>query len=308
MLATSISLAILAIALAWPVPILLSRADWPSAAPATALLLWQAIALAGGLSMIGALITFGLIPFGPTLPSALVGLWQSLFTGPVESVDLVYLLALCAGVLLGGHLLLNLTRTIVLTERERRRHRELLHLLSSPVPNEPHTRMLDQSIPVAYCLPGTRHSITVYSAGLLGLLDEAELRAVFEHEKAHLVQRHYIVLMFFDAWRASLPWFPTATRAHTAVGMLVELLADDRARRVVDDRTLARAIALVSDGGESDAASPNADARARVVRLTSAGQPLRFAARGLVAATAVALVVVPTGILFAPAIGVWPGA
>jgi Zn-dependent protease with chaperone function len=266
MLAISLSLAVLAIVLAWPVPILLSRAEWPIAAPAPALVLWQAIALAGGLSMLGALLTFGLIPFGPTLPSALGGLARSLFTGPVVSVDLVYLLALCACILLSGHLLLNLTRTIVVTERERRRHRQLLHLLSSPIPDEPHARLLDDAIPVAYCLPGTRHSITVYSAGLLGLLDDAELRAVFEHEKAHLVQRHYIVLMFFDAWRASLPWFPTATRAHTAVGMLVELLADDRARRVVDDKTLARAIALVSGGNDTGAPTP--DTRARVIRLT----------------------------------------
>ena len=67
MISTSIALAVFALALAWPVPILLSHAKWPTRAPATALVLWQAVALAGGLSMLGALLTFGLAPFGPDL-------------------------------------------------------------------------------------------------------------------------------------------------------------------------------------------------------------------------------------------------
>ena len=31
--------------------------------------------------------------------------------------------------------------------------------------------------------------------------------------------------MLFRAWRASLPWFPIADRAHREVGLLVEMLA-----------------------------------------------------------------------------------
>ena len=53
-------LAVLAIVLAWPVPVLLSRAQWPARSPFTAMILWQAIALAGGLSMIGAMLVYGL--------------------------------------------------------------------------------------------------------------------------------------------------------------------------------------------------------------------------------------------------------
>ncbi len=68
---TSYFLAVLAIALAWPVPILLSRAQWPARSPFTAMLLWQAIALAGGLSMIGAMLVYGLEPVGDNLLSGL---------------------------------------------------------------------------------------------------------------------------------------------------------------------------------------------------------------------------------------------
>ena len=57
--AAAIFLGTAAIALAWPVPVALSRASWPMRMPVIALLLWQAIGLAGGLSMIGALALAG---------------------------------------------------------------------------------------------------------------------------------------------------------------------------------------------------------------------------------------------------------
>jgi len=320
-LAASISLAVLAFALAWPVPLVLSHAAWPARAPATALLLWQAIALAGGLSMIGSLLTFGLIPFGDNLVDSAVALAGSLWSGATaSSVDLIYLVGLCGAFLLGTHLVLNLILTITLTQRQRARHRQLVQLLSSPVPNQPNTRMIEHAVPVAYCLPGTTHSVTVFSAGLVQLLDATELSAVIEHEKAHLLQRHYIVLMAFDAWRSSLPWFPIATRAQRQVGLLVEMLADDYARKLVNDRTLATAIALVSVGS-SDAGGTSAlptvapvteswnerepsieQLKARVGRLIDGPPPLALLPRIGVSLIALALISVPPLMLLAPAV------
>jgi Zn-dependent protease with chaperone function len=322
MLATSISLAVLAFALAWPVPIVLAHAKWPSRAPATALLLWQSIALAGGLSMIGSLLSFGLIPFGDNLFTSTAALVRSLVERPlVSSVEIVHLVALCGGVLLGIHLVLNLILTITQTQRQRQRHRQLVQLLSSPLPDQPNTRLLDHAVPVAYCLPGTYHSVTVFSAGLVQLLDADELQAVIEHEKAHLLQRHYIVLMAFDAWRSSLPWFPTATRAQLQVGTLVEMLADDYARRAVEDRTLATAIALVAVGGEDRTARSGAGAdtlrlfaeqdrvgpsdaqlEARVTRLLDGRPALSIPARLTVAVVGLAFLAVPTVLLLVPGV------
>lgn len=316
MLTASLALAALAIALAWPVPVILARAKWPARAPATALVLWQSIALAGGLSMIGSLLTVGLIPFGADLVRSSVAFSRML--GPAAlapAVPLYYLLALSAGILLAAHLVLNLVLTVARIERQRRRHRELVNLLSSPSPDRPNTRILDSAMPVAYCLPGTRHSVTVFSAGLVRLLDETELQAVIEHERAHLSQRHYIVLLAFDAWRTSLPWFPIATRAEREVGMLVEMIADDRARRVADDATLASAIALVSGDlpDESSLDSPRvtpfdplperqSDMQARIARLLNGVAPLSAAARSVVWIAATGLVAVPTVLLFAPVV------
>ena len=301
MLAASIVLAALALLLAWPVPIVLGHAAWPTRSPAVGLILWQSIALAGGLSMIGALLTFGLAPFGGDLVSSAVG-----FTHLDGRPELWHLLALCAAVLLTAHLVFNLVATIVRSERQRRRHAQLLALLSSPL--TPTTRLIDSATPVAYCLPGALSSVTVFSAGLVALLSPAELDAVIAHEKAHVTQRHDIVLIAFRAWYSSLPWFPIAYRAQREVGLLVEMLADDHARRSVDDAVLANAIVIAGSGGADAVADDSAftagasasDLRARVTRLAST--PLPLAAEALVVAGAAALLGVPTALLFAPAV------
>jgi negative regulator of sigma E activity len=176
-------------------------------------------------------------------------------------------------------------------------------------------RLIDHEAPVAYCLPGTTRSVTVLSAGLIDLLDEEQLRAVISHENAHATQRHHLVLMAFRAWRASLPWFPIATRALVAVTTLVEMLADDRARRDVSDETLARSIALVaSASGERPASGPlsvgeasrNAlaadgeSAHRRIQRLIDRSPPLSVRSRVFAAACGFALLAVPTALVLAP--------
>ena len=292
MLEASIALAALAVLLAWPVPILLGRARWPRRAPAVALALWQSIALAGGLSMIGALLTFGLEPFGHDLVDASIG-----FARLDGDADPWHVLALCAALLLTVHLLFNLVATLVRSERQRRRHAQLVTLLSSPL--ESGARLIDSPTPVAYCLPGPFSSVTVYSAGLVELLDPDELEAVVEHEKAHVEQRHDVVLIAFRAWYASLPWFPIAYRAQREVGLLIEMLADDRARRSVDTGTLARAIVRVGASGAGESTSP-AELSDRILRLEL--PPLPLASEALVIGGAAALLGVPTALLFAPAL------
>lgn len=221
-LAAAIALAAVAVLLAWPAPILLSRAAWPARAPARALLLWQVIALAGGLSMIGALWLLG-DAFFPEHP------W---IAGIPAAALACYLL---------GHLAV----TVVRFERQRRRHLQLLLLLSEPDPDRKRTVVLDDQAPVAYCLPRGVGSVTVLSRGLFDALDDDELAAVIAHERAHVEQRHEVLLVAFRAWRSALPWFPIAARAESEVEALVEMLADDHARRTQPDEVLARAILQV---------------------------------------------------------------
>jgi len=248
-LVVSGALAVIALALAWPVPVVFARADWPTHAPARALLLWQAIALAGGLSMIGALVALGL---------GLVGL-HPVWGGVAYGAALGFAL----------HLLGHLAATVVSVARQRRRHHALLELLSSPHPTRARTRVLDDGAPVAYCLPHGIGSLTVLSRGLLESLGPAELAAVIAHERAHVEQRHDLLLVAFRAWRSALPWFPIAARAEQEVTVLVELLADDRARREAPDAVLARAILAVAERRPDAREAPDPSRRAseRVRRL-----------------------------------------
>lgn len=330
---TSYLLAVLAIVLAWPVPILLSRASWPARSPFTAMLLWQAIALAGGLSMIGAMLVYGLEPIGDNLISGLRGLAAMvLFNAPTTALGFWHLFALSAAALLTAHLVFTLLLTYYRIERQRRRHRELLALLAAPSVDADRTVVISHDSPVAYCLPGGARSVTVLSDGLMAALEPAELRAVLSHENAHLNQRHHLLLWAFAAWRQALPWLPTTRLAQEAVNSLIEMLADDVALKTESNATLIKAIAIVAsgptggmaagmatgmaaaavpsahpglalDGLEAPAGAVSGSARttmSRVSRLLSPQPQLPAAARGLVLAGCALLLALPTALLIVP--------
>lgn len=322
-------LAALAVILAWPVPVLLSKAQWPARSPFTAMILWQAVGLAGGLSMIGAMLVYGLEPLGDNLVAGLRGLAAMvLFNAPTTALGFWHLFALSAAALLTAHLVFTLLLTYVRIQRQRRRHRELLELLASPSPERAGTLVISHDSPVAYCLPGGARSITVLSDGLVSALEPAELRAVLTHENAHLSQRHHLLLWVFAAWRQALPWLPTTLLAQQAVNSLIEMLADDVALKEVSRATLIKAIAIVAAGPEGASAmrppaalaggpeqAPgldvmNADSAtvsvsalttaSRVSRLLSPRPPLPSWVTGAVLALCALLLAVPTALLIVP--------
>lgn len=291
MLTAAAGLGLFAVLLAVPVPLALARADWTQRAPGTAALLWQGIALAGGLSMIGALALLGLAAFGDRLPDAVTAFSRAVAEGDA-TVPVLPLLGLGAAVLLLAHLLLNLLLTTVVAARERARHRALVSLLSSPLPDRPGAHLIDDPAPVAYCVPGDGEvSATVVSAGLVDLLQPDELGAVIAHERAHLTQRHHLLTTAFQAWSLSLPWFPIASASRREVALLVELLADDRALRSTAPDALRRAIALVAGTASEQAAT----ARVRIARIGA--PPLPGWARGLAIAATIGILSVPAGLL-----------
>ena len=286
MISTAAGLAVIAVALAWPVPTLLARASWPSRAPAIALLLWQAIALAGGLSMIGAPLVLAAAPYGGNVPDGLLGLGGALLGLRAAPLSIALL---AAAAVLTVWLLAHLAVTIAHVTRQRRRHLALLELLSSAHPTRALTRVIDEAAPVAYCLPRGLGSATVLSRGLIDLLAPAELDAVVAHEGAHVRQRHDVVLVAFRAWHAALPRFPVAALAEGRVAELIEMLADDRARRRVPDAVLAAAISRVGAAGAVASAEASARRTARLGAPTLS-RPVQVA----VVAASVALVAAPT--------------
>lgn len=309
---TSWLLAGLAIVLAWPVPVLLSRARWPGRGPFVAMVLWQAIALAGGLSMIGAMLFWGLVPLGGNLGEGLEGLRRIIFgQESLDRLGIVHTFALSAAGLLTAHLLFTLWLTYFRINRQRRHHRDLLHLLSFPDAERPDTLVISHKAPVAYCLPGGSRSVTVLSDGLMALLSPEELRAVLLHEQTHLAQRHHLLLWAFAAWRAALPWLPTSRLAQRAVSSLIEIMADDVALRHVTKSTLVAAIALVASGsselpaaalvgGDGEKIDTPATTSARLSRLLTPEPTLGTGAQVLVLSGALLLLAAPTALLTVP--------
>ena len=305
--ATAIALGVLAALLAWPVPAALARAAWPRRDPLVALVCWQAIGLAGGLSIIGALLVHGLSPWGHSLPEAW---WHWVTRQPSEETVrgdhwVAQTLAAVLALELLGVLLLSFLRT----SRTRRRHRELLELVVRPVPGED-TRLLDHPAPIAFCIPGAR-PLLVLSSGIVEELDGAQLDAVIAHERAHLREHHHLLLLPFVAWRAALPVLPAADRAHDAVRDLVEMRADDVALTSLGCRdprhTLAAAIVAAAGGAggqvpEGALAVAGGAVSVRVRRLLAPAQPLPLLGRAAALLCALALLLVPPLLLVLPAL------
>ena len=305
--ATAIALGVLAALLAWPVPAALARAGWPRRDPLVALVCWQAIGLAGGLSIIGALLVHGLSPWGRSLPEAW---WHWVTRQPAqEAVRGDHWVAQTLAAVLACELLGVLLLSFVRTSRTRRRHRALLELVVRPVPGED-TRLLDHPAPIAFCIPGAR-PLLVLSSGIVAELDGAQLDAVIAHERAHLREHHHLLLLPFVAWRAALPVLPAAARAHDAVRDLVEMRADDVALTSLgcpDPRhTLAAAIVAATGGAggqvpEGALAVAGGPVAVRVRRLLAPAQPLPGWARSAALLCALALLLVPSLLLVLPAL------
>jgi Zn-dependent protease with chaperone function len=300
-------LLVLAGLLLGPVPTVLARVRWPARAPRPALVLWQAVGLAGGLSAVGAGVVYGLAPLGATLPAAVADGGRRLLAGESLGLPAHRLLALAAAALLAARLLSALATSVVRTWRARCRHRYLVDLLARPAPELGGARVLDSPAAVAYCLPGRRGRV-VLSAGAVAVLDPAELDAVLAHERAHLAQRHDLVLLPFAAWVAALPWLAGVSRARAAVAELIEMVADDRARLGRDPRALATAIARLAGGGvpggalaaglpaTSSAAASSPSVR-RVERLLGALPPAPCRVRLAAYGAAAVLLGLPTAVL-----------
>ena len=295
----------------------LPQARWPRRSPAAAILLWQALGLAAGLAAVGTLI-------GLAMPASRIGLVRSVLragallragglfrlTGEVSFgaaggvpmvVVAVRLACLTAGLVLLASLCWVLVAASVAALQARRRQRALLTLLAHGDPKVPGALVVDYPDAAAYCLPGLRSQIVV-SVGTLRLLGRGELAAVLAHERAHLRERHDLVLLPFTALRRAFPRSSTCTDAHRAVALLVEMLADDRALRGRPARELVSALVRFGTAGSCPApagalAAAEGEVAARVTRLLQPVRPLPAAAVLAVCLAAALLVAAPVTLL-----------
>jgi beta-lactamase regulating signal transducer with metallopeptidase domain len=289
------------------------RVTWPRRSPAAAILLWQALGLAGGLAAVGALLAIGVS--GPGTQTGVLG-GLTVVAGRLASGELIApdqpvvltaarLATLIAGLALFVVLCWMLVVAFAGAVGARRRQRELLALLAHGDPKVPGALVIDYPAAAAYCLPGIRSQIVV-SVGTLDLLAPAELTAVLAHERAHLRARHDLVLIPFTSLRRAFPKSPVIDQAYRTVALLVEMMADDRALRVrgLLARELATALLRFGTAGSDWApagalAAAEGELTARVNRIL-VPQPLPRVAQAAVVLAAVALVAFPLVLLVVP--------
>ena len=295
----------------------LAHASWPRRSPAAAILLWQALGLASGLAAVGTLI-------GLAMPASNVGVVRSVLRvgallrsgdmfrltgmfggqGSMPTVIVaVRLTCLAAGLVLLALLCWVLVAVSVAAVQAKRRQRALLTLLAHGDPKVPGALVVDYPSAAAYCLPGLRSQIVV-SVGTLELLGRGELAAVLAHERAHLRERHDLVLLPFTALRRAFPRSATCTEAQRCVALLVEMLADDRALRGRPARELVSALVRFGTAGTCPApagalAAGEGEVAARVTRLLKPVRPLPTAVVLAICLASALLVAAPITLLVA---------
>ncbi|MDP9867839.1 MULTISPECIES: M56 family metallopeptidase [Streptosporangium] len=219
----------------------LAGAGWTHRCPRAALVMWQAIGLAGGLGAIGIGLVAAVAPLAAVFPHGAHTLFRQLVEGRgLDGLGPAHVAALVWSVGLIGWLALHTVRAALGTVRAQRRQRLLVDVVADPCVLRD-AYVLPGERPVAYCIPGRRARI-VLSAGAVELLGAEELEAVLGHERAHAAGRHDLLLLPFLALAQAFPWLPAAGTARQVVPVLLEMLADDRARRAHGELPLARAL------------------------------------------------------------------
>jgi hypothetical protein len=290
---TPLLLGALGLTLSLLVPRPLAGARWPDRAPRAAVLLWQAITLTAVLSAIGVVLA---------VPEELTRAAGS--RRPV--VDAALLGALLVAATIVVRLLVSLWGVTRRSRARRERHRLLVDLLDRAERRRElgpaNLRVLEGALPLAYCVPG-REARVVLSDAVLRVLNREQVGAVLAHEQTHLRHRHEVVMESFTAFYRAVPAVLRSRVPLDAVHLLLEMVADDAARRRTGPAPLRAALELLTDAvplTEDAAADPWGDARRRRLDRLAAPHPESAGLSIVAGLAAVALLVLPTVILVVP--------
>jgi Zn-dependent protease with chaperone function len=275
LLLAAVLLGALSVILVGPASTWLARASWVSRAPRSAVILWQSIGLSAIASGIGAGLAVAGYRYHAGFAAGLRDLVTGLFGGhPLQGLgvpnalgltlaaDLLIVLFACFGSVVAG------------TVRARARHRRLLNLLARQSSDYPGTDLLEDSRPVAYCLPGRRPRIVV-SKGALELLSSPQAKAVIEHERGHAHEHHGLVMLPMGGVRKLFAWVPYARLAPGGIASLLEMSADDYSAKRNDPINLATALVRMATSEHVPTCAFGAAANAvprRVHRLLQDGR------------------------------------
>jgi len=282
---TPLWLGLLALTLAGPSPRLLTRLPRLRTVPRSAMVLWQATALAAVLAAIGA---------GLSLTTT-----SALGDDPSAVDRAVAAFALGVTLVVAGRLLWKAHQVGTRLRSARRRQRDLLDVLAEHAHG---VRVLPHETPMAYCIPGLRPRV-VLTAATLTTLEPDELDAVLNHEYGHLRARHDLVLEAFTVLHEAFPRWVSSRAALDEVALLIEVLADRAAVRRVGRRPLARALVALAGAPAPDAAlsASGPDVVARIELLSD--DSLHRMRAGITLAVAALVVALPTIFIAVPWLG-----
>ena len=258
----------------------LQAADWPSRAPRLAVLAWQSLSASVVIAVtLGSLILILAHPHFSGGVTSLAHLRDQALAGiqgpPARAAASLVGLILLAGA--AGRLVLSAVSVARNQRRERQRLASLIDMVAVGGDPSSMTRVIDHALPYAFCVPGAKPRVVMTSALVEGFTAR-QLSAVLEHEHAHLRQRHHLTLQLsqtlVSAFGRVAPFLRTA---HAQTRRLVELRADDSARRHAGDSSLAHALTALSEIPiKSCALAASAiGIEERVHRLVRSPSPLR---------------------------------
>ncbi|MEU5947555.1 M56 family metallopeptidase [Micromonospora sp. NPDC047465] len=298
----SLLLLVWAVAVAVAAPRAIAARSWSRAAPRVAVGLWLG-ALA---SATGAVLSAGLLVAVP--PAALAAGLDGVVEACARALarlgapnETLAALALAATAVLAARLAISAVATLHAARRWRRHHLAALPPVARPGPAGGCT-VVEHATPMVYCLPG-RPGHVVVTRGALDVLTPRQLEAVLRHERAHLRGRHHLLVAVAAAFHRALPGLPLARTAEDEIRRLVEHLADDRAGAQHGRHTVAAAIVRLADTTPGHALGAGGTAVDRVRRLLTPAPP-RSTARGLLGASAVALLLMFPLVTAATAAGI----
>ncbi len=185
--------------------------------------------------------------------------------------------------------------------RQAFRHAQTARLVGTPEPALGAV-LVEHPQPAAHCVAG-RHPTVVLTTGAVEVLDPDQLAAVLAHERAHLAGHHHRLRALARIARQVLPFLPLMRDAEAEVTRLVELHADDAARRASGPGPLATALVLLATAASPAPALAAAatDTLRRIHRLLDPAQPLGRGRRRLLRAAAAAFALAPVLLALAPA-------
>jgi Zn-dependent protease with chaperone function len=145
---------------------------------------------------------------------------------------------------------------LVACYRTARSARQARHLVEQAVLGHgPHDSLIVSGPEVLFAVAGLLRPRIVVSAGALTCLDDDELEAALDHERAHIVRRHRFVMLLAIAFAAVGRAVPGAALAFRELGFQLERDADRWALRQPNDR-LALASVIYKAATAASANSP----------------------------------------------------